>query len=288
MQAINAVGKKDTLDVRQFQQLQEALVEDARKAIRQRGNVWAVETEPEWVQEVAFDKLVDMSPPTVGGKLGTGSFDVIDTGTRAVQELGYIRKGFRIHVKDLAASRLLGRALDTGNSRDIARQMAELENSILINGNSSVGEGLLNAAGRNTVAGTDWDTTGDPYDDVRKAIAALKVDNHFGPYQVVVSPTQASNMEKIRSTSVDTTFRDKIDQLLGRTGGGAVVEDSQMVDISAIVCEGRQAANFRLAVSPDFQFQPPVELGEWTEMMAWDGIATQVKRPVSICEITGI
>ena len=285
MMPISAVGKGDKLDPRQFQQLQEALVEDARKVIRMRTNVWAVEREPDWVQEIAFDKLVDMSPPTIGGKLGSTPFDTVDAGTRVTQLFGYIRKGFRIWVKDLAASRQLGRALDDANARDIARQMAELENKTLINGDAVAGEGLLNAAGRNTITGTDWDTTGDPYDDIRKAIAALKVDNFFGPYQVVVSPTQNSNLLKAR-TAADKTHLEMIKAML--TDIGSIVEDSQMVDTSAIVCEGRTPANFRMAVSPDFVFQPPEERGEWTLMRAWVGIATQVKRAQSICEITAI
>ncbi len=285
MQAINAVGKKDTLTTEQFQQLQGALVEDARKVIRMRQAVWHVDQEPEWVQEIAFDKLVDMSAPTVGGKTGSTPFDMVDTGARAIQALGYIRKGFRIHVKDLAASRILGRNLDDAASRDIGRQMAELENGILINGDAVVGEGLLNATGRNSVSGTDWDTTGDPYDDVRKAIAAERVDNFFGPYQLVVSPTHEANLLKARANT-DKTHLEMIKAHLAPLGD--IITDSQMVDSSAILVEGRNKANFRMAVSPDMEFQPREERGEWTLMRAWLGLATQVKRAESICEITGI
>ena len=285
MYDLNKIGKKNTLDEREFRMLQEALVEAARQTINMRGRVWPFEVLPEWAQEASFDNLVDMSAPAFGGKLGTTPLDIVDTGVRVTKELFYIRKGFRIHFKDLASSRQLSRDLDTTSARDIARQMAELENLTLANGNANI-VGLLNAVGRNSIVGGAWSAAGDPYDDIRRAIRELQVDNHFGPYQVVVSPTRASDTRRIRGTSVDTTHRDKIEDLLGQEGGGEFVIDTNMPDTSAIVCEGRNTANFVEMVGPDFRLMPPIITGEWTEVHGLMAMLTLVKRAVSICEIT--
>ncbi len=283
--AIDKVGKKNTLDEREFRLLQEALVEAARQTLNLRSRVWAFSVLPEWAQEASFDNLVDMSAPAFGGKLGETPLDIIDTGVRVTKQLFYIRKGFRIHFKDLASSRQLGRDLDVGSARDIARQMAELENTTLANGNAFI-EGLLNMTDRNSVTGGAWSGAGDPYEDIRKAINELQIDNYFGPYQVVVSPTRASDTRRIRGASVDTTHRDKIEDLLNQEGGGEFVIDASMPDTSAIVCDGRKAENFELLVGPDFRLMPPVVTGEWTEVHGLEAMLTLTKRGKSVCEIT--
>lgn len=289
MQSISSVGfKKETLDVREYQALQAALVEDARPLLRMRNEVWATIMDLDWVQEVAFDKFVEMSDPELGGKYGEYPLDVIDTGARSTQEIFYIRMAQQLHYKDLAASRNLQRPLDTLGAAEIGRLIATKENDIMSNGQAGFMEGLLTATGRNTVAGTDWDVAGDPYDDIRKAIAALQVDNFYGPYQVVVSPTQASNMRKLRGTSVDTTYRDKVNDLLSDEGGGSVITEAAMPDTSVIVCQGRAPRNFALHLTPDMRLFAQIDMGEWSELRYLEGMATEVKRPLSICELTGI
>lgn len=287
MQQISQIGvRHNALTEREFQQLQAALVEDARARLQMRGNVWAAETEPDWVQEVAFDPMADMALPALGGKLDEPRMDMIDTGARVVDKVGYLRVGGRVHWKDLASSRQLGRSLDTTWAREAGRTIATKENNVLANGDGAM-QGLLSATGRLTQTGTDWDTTGDPYDDVRKAVGTLQDKNFYGPYQLVVSPVQAGNLRKMRSTSVDTTHRDKIEDMLQQEGGGQVVVDAAMPNTSAIVTEGRNAANYRVAFTPDVRLLQEAAK-EWTELLAYEVLVSQVKRAKSILEVTAI
>ncbi len=288
MKSLKDVGKRaETLDEREFLLLQTALVEDARPMLRMR-EVWPVQIDPDWVQEVAYDAFVEMSDPELGGKYGSYPMDIVDAGARAQQEIFYIRKALQIHWKDLASSRQLGRPLDTKSASEIGRLMATQENKWLANGATGYFEGLLDATGKNTVPGTAWSGAGDPYEDVRTAIAALQTDNFYGPYQLIVSPTRASDLRKMRGAAIDTTFRDKIEDLLQQEGGGSVLVEAAFPDTSAILTEGKRKTNYLLHLTPPMRLFSQKAEGEWTEARFLEGLATEIYRAESICEITGL
>jgi len=114
-----------------------------------------------------------------------------------------IHKDWRLGWRDLKAAQApgdggLGKGLDTGNVQEATRQVLLGVDDLLLNGNADLSiDGLSNAAGANTGAGTSWNTPGNAYADSTAFVAMLEGANHFGPYVGVVHPTEFGKTRKV-------------------------------------------------------------------------------------------
>ena len=147
-----------------------------------------------------------------------------------------VHKDFDYNVRALAASRKTGEALDTTTMMLAGRRVAELNESTLFNGASLVSAGATitgytTATNRNTGSLTNWALSGTSgatiLAEVLAMVAALKADNHYGPYRLYVPTSYNSKLDEDYKTNSDITIRERILKLAQIS---SITESSDLAD----------------------------------------------------------
>jgi uncharacterized linocin/CFP29 family protein len=202
-----------------------------------------------------------------------------------------IEKEFEILWRDIEAARGSGMPLDTQEAENAARQCAEDEDFLLITGehtgfNALGVEGLATATGRNTSAGGDWSANAFTY--VNNAIAELEADGHLGPYALVVKPSWWRQIAAAYVTNTAITIAEKVAELcqagVYRTDS---LKTSAGATTNALVVEPSQE-NFELVIGKDLEVRKQEDVRGNYECVVREVVAPRIKRPTSICEITGL
>ncbi|RLF08090.1 MAG: hypothetical protein DRJ60_01175 [Thermoprotei archaeon] len=150
------------------------------------------------VEEYAYDKETDVGVAEVAYEFKHFTKD-LPTVTRGTIQIPILAKMFEIPRRALEASRRLGRPLNTRAANSAAYRVAYLENSIVINGWASDGSnydinGFYQAANNDYSTSKDFGTAGNAKTAVAGAIALLNADGIYGPYTLLLHPTQFAEL----------------------------------------------------------------------------------------------
>jgi len=202
-----------------------------------------------------------------------------------------IHKEFTIWWRDLEATRSSGLPLDTQEAENAARQVAEEEDKLLLTGEHTgwpaLGiEGLATATGRNTKASAGaWPTNS--LTDLSAAIGELEADGHMGPYACVLRSSWAAKLRALISNTA-TKWLEVIQDLFK---AGIHVSDSLYTSAgattSALVVEPANA-NFEMVIEKDLELFTMQDEDMNLQCKVLEVVAPRIKRPASICEITGL
>lgn len=140
-----------------------------------------------------------------------------------------IFKRFDIGTRQLEAARRMGDSLDTTHAMEAARVVAEMMETLLIDGggftfNGSTLYGYTNEANRNTdtaanYGGGDWGTITNVLPTVAGMISAAQGDNKYGPYMLYAYTTQFNQAALAYYTDGSgDTARDRVLKLPGILG----------------------------------------------------------------------
>jgi len=202
-----------------------------------------------------------------------------------------IEKDFEIMWRELEASRQGGVPLDLQDAENAARKVAEDEDKLLLSGEytgfRALGvEGLATATGRNTTAGGDWSVNAFTY--VNNAIAELEADGHYGPYGLIVKPSWWRQIAGAFVTNTATTIAEKVAALceVGVFKTDSLFESDGTLH-NALVVEPSQE-NFELVIGRDLEVRKQEDVRGNLECVVREILAPRIKRPTSICEITGL
>lgn len=202
-----------------------------------------------------------------------------------------IEKDFEIMWRELEASREGGTPLDLQDAENAARKVAEDEDKLLLSGEytgfRALGvEGLATATGRNTTTGGDWSANAFTY--VNAAIAELEADGHYGPYGLIVKPSWWRQIAGAFVTSTATTIAEKVAALceVGVFKTDSLYESDGTLH-NALVVEPSQE-NFELVIGRDLEVRKQEDVRGNLECVVREILAPRIKRPTSICEITGL
>jgi uncharacterized linocin/CFP29 family protein len=202
-----------------------------------------------------------------------------------------IEKDFEIMWRELEASREGGIPLDLQDAENAARKVAEDEDKLLLSGEytgfRALGvEGLATATGRNTTAGGDWSANAFTY--VNNAIAELEADGHYGPYGLIVKPSWWRQIAGAFVTNTATTIAEKVAALceVGVFKTDSLYESDGTLH-NALVVEPSQE-NFELVIGRDLEVRKQEDVRGNLECVVREILAPRIKRPTSICEITGL
>lgn len=204
-----------------------------------------------------------------------------------------IHKDFPIHWRDVLASRHRGETLDVQLARNAARQVAEEEDKLLLSGEytgwPALGiQGLSTVTGRNTEPSNGaWPDTAER--DINDAIAELETDGFSdGPY-VLLAPVDIIATLRNRPAGVEKTYASIlldngiIDAIYGTD---SVFATDGVQDSALVVVPGR--LNFDLVEAQ------PMTTFLWQDKhmniygKVYEALTPRIRRPTSICEITGI
>lgn len=153
-------------------------------------------------------------------------------------------------------------------------------------------KGLLNATGILTFAGNSWAAAGAAgwearVNDVVEAIGKLEDKGHYGPtYQLIVNPAQAKVQRKVTENAGGSAIKE-LETALGGPVSERVVSWAKCPAGKAYLREVG-SLNARLVVGLDLRNIELPKIGKSVRGQAIEIIATQIRRPASICEITGL
>lgn len=202
-----------------------------------------------------------------------------------------IHKEFTIGWRDLEATRSQGLPLDTQEVENAARQVAEEEDKLLLSGEytgwKAMGiEGLATATNRNTEASAGaWPANA--ITDLSDAIDELETDGHYGPYALVLRGSWAAKLRQLVSNTA-TMYQTVVAELFK---AGIYVSDNMYTSAggtdSALVVEPSQE-NFEVVVGRDLSVFTKQDDDMNLQGKVHEVVAPRIKRPASICEITGL
>jgi uncharacterized linocin/CFP29 family protein len=210
-----------------------------------------------------------------------------------------IEKEFDIKWRDIEASRGSGSPIDTQEAEEAARRVAVDEDALLLSGEYSgfraMGiEGLAIATGRNTKASAGaWPANS--LTDLAAAIAELEADGHTGPYACILRSAYAGKLRQLVANTatkwIDVIQGGKPLFTAGPGGDGIFVSDNLFTSAGAttiaVVIEPSQQ-NFELVVGEDINTRKLADVRGNLECVTREVVAPRIKRPTSICEITGL
>jgi uncharacterized linocin/CFP29 family protein len=205
-----------------------------------------------------------------------------------------IHKEYKLLFRDIAASRRSGMPIDVTEPQNAAVQVAEEEDKLLLTGEytgwRALGiEGLATATGRNTEASDGaWSTATNIIKDVSDAIAELEADGHNGPYDMVVRSALSADL-RLLIANTGITAREKL------LGPGFIREifvsdnlyASNGATTSALVVEPGPM-NFVVGIEQEVSVNNFIDEDMNTKGKVWEILTPKIRRPTSICEITGI
>lgn len=160
------------------------------------------------VQKIDYNTLVDMSAAELSMKL-TENADMIGL-TNASLPIPVLHKEWEIDRRDIASSQRTGIPLDTVGPETAASKVAELEDSLIIQGWSADGtnydfNGLYQGASNDFSATTDFGTAGNAIVATKGAIALLLADHIKPPYNMTLNQAQYSQIIGPRAATSDKT-----------------------------------------------------------------------------------
>lgn len=174
-----------------------------------------------------WDRSSDMTPANTSmDGVSKGEEDAITFETQSVP-VPIIHKDFRLNMRRLEASRLMGEGVDTITAQTAARLVAEKSEDMLFSGDAIKVDGATiygyrTHPHRNTVdLAENWDATGttgqDILDDVQAMLAAARADRYFGPFTLYIPGAYQGALDAdFAPASGDTrTVRQRIMQLEG-------------------------------------------------------------------------
>lgn len=241
---------------------------------------------------VSWDELTEMSEATLDMYGETPSEDII-VYTRKNLLVPVLHKDFRIHDRDLAASRNFRRPLDTSNAASAALIVAELEDELLLNGQITgkprLGiKGLTTATGRQTQASAGaWATSPNAITSVRNAMKKLMQKHYQPPFDLVLQPTAYMDAE-VLITSTGKSQLDRIRQLIkGNVFASSIIKASDAgLDSAVLMKRGGENADLPLASNLKSFYKQGKDMNH--HFKVFEALVPRIKRPNAICEITGI
>jgi len=276
----------------EWQQIDESVVREAQRVMVGRRVLPVYPLESVGVMEVQWDVQAELSDAILSMYGETPSEDIIAY-TRASLIVPILHKDFRIHWRDLEASRRYGRPLDMANAESAALKVAQLEDKLILHGEitgwPALGvEGLTTATGRNTEdSGGAWGTAPNAVTDVKDAMEELINDNFNGPYDLILQPSAFLAAH----TFIGTTATMQIDKIRDLIRGTVYVSPELLASDggadSAILMEtGR--ANADLPVAQDIRtfYKELKDMNHFFKVFS--AVVPRIKRATAICEITGI
>ena len=241
------------------------------------------------IKSVRGWKETDMSQATIDMNGQVDAFDRIELAEFDIN-VPVISKGFRLNWRDILASRNGGIPIDARNVENASRQCSEEEDKLLLTGEytgwPALGIlGLVGSAGNTEASAGAWPANS--LVDISDAIAELEADGHLGPYALVLRSEWYGTLRQLIANTA-LFYLEKVKELVT---AGIFVSDSLFttagLTTSALVVEPSQE-NFELVIGQDMNTWTVQDENMNIKGKVYEVVAPRIKRPNSICEITGL
>jgi uncharacterized linocin/CFP29 family protein len=293
MEPLQLVGRAQApLVEEEWRQLDEAVVRAVQPVLVGRRVLPVKRLAGVGVMEVQWDEISEMSEALISMYGETPAEDIIVYRRKSLI-VPILHKDFRIHWRDLEASRRFRTPLDTSNAEAAALAVAKLEDELIlcgeIAGTTRLGiEGLTTATGRQTKASVGaWATSPNAVTDITEAMELLLAENFPAPYDLILQPSAFMNAHSF-ITGTGIMQIDKIRELIG--GNIYITPNLKASDggtDSAILMK-TGAENADLCVAQDLKtfYMQLEDMNHFFKV--YEAVVPRIKRPKAIVEITGI
>jgi uncharacterized linocin/CFP29 family protein len=233
-----------------------------------------------------------MSPAIISMYGETPAEDII-VYTRKSLVVPILHKDFRIHWRDLEASRRFRTPLDTANAEAAALVVAKLEDELILSGEIAgthrLGiEGLTTATGRQTKASVGaWATSPNAVTDITEAMELLLAENFTTPYDLLLQPSAFMDAH----TFIANTGIMQIEKIRELIGGNIYVTPNLKAadggtDSALLMKSGAENADLCVAQDLKTFYMQTVDMNH--HFKVYEAVVPRIKRPKAIVEITGI
>ena len=239
-----------TLTTEQYRQVKTEVVVAARRANVARKLMAVRGPMGLGVQQYSYDTLTELSEA-----LKSYIFEDRDTDnpnlTRTNVDIPILQKSFELQRRDVESSKRFGTQLNTAAATSAAYRVAYAENELALIGWAKDGstydiDGLYEAAG-NTYGGSDFGTAGNALDAVAGGMGVLLADNIAPPYNLVLHPTQYSEL----AASVLSNGDREITHVKEMLGGGDIFTTPYITAGTGMMLAMPEARFFELIVAQD-------------------------------------
>jgi uncharacterized linocin/CFP29 family protein len=293
MEPLPFVGRAQApLVEEEWKQLDEAVVRAVQPVLVGRRVLPVKQLAGVGVMEVQWDEISEMSPAIISMYGETPAEDII-VYTRKSLVVPILHKDFRIHWRDLEASRRFRTPLDTANAEAAALVVAKLEDELILSGEIAgthrLGiEGLTTATGRQTKASVGaWATSPNAVTDITEAMELLLAENLTTPYDLLLQPSAFMDAH----TFIANTGIMQIEKIRELIGGNIYVTPNLKAadggtDSALLMKSGAENADLCVAQDLKTFYMQTVDMNH--HFKVYEAVVPRIKRPKAIVEITGI
>ncbi len=244
-------------------------------------------------QSVTFDVVTEVGDAEVNFAWRPGASEDIVNLTRTTKAIPVIQKAFRINARSLASSRTVGTPIDTVTARSAAYKVAKQEDAIILDGYAADGsnydvDGLYQAAGNTEGTAEDFGTATNGVAKMGLAMAVMRTDSIFPPYNVVLHPTQYGEIVNHVLTNTAVLERVVMEQQIG---GGVILESPSLTAATGLMLAAGDRGYFDLAVGVDITTEvEELSLREGRDLfgVVYECLVPRIWETNGVCTLTSI
>lgn len=248
------------------------------------------------MQSVDYWTYREMAGAIINYEIQEHNEDAVDVSSSTIQ-IPVIKEDYKIPRRTYESFRSKGIDIDSGVAIDAAYQVALLEDTLILDGwkpdntNYAI-KGLYPWANNAEASALDFGTYGNVIKKVGKAIALLEADKVYGPYNLVMNPTQANELLSSISTA-GFPEQDVVMKMLNKNGNNGQIFSTpiQTVDTGMLLAASNPIY-YDLIVAQDAKNT----LGEDSKQpvvspiygSVFEALVPRIKKIDAICKLTGI
>ena len=210
--------------------------------------------------------------------------DIIDN-TVGSLDVPALARGFRIPRRSLEASRTYGTPLDVATAKSASYQVSILEDTLVLKGSGGI-DGLYDSAGNDYSTTKHWSTATNIMTSINGAIALLKADKIFPPYNLVVNDSRFDELfEFITNTS--EFYYDAVQRRIG----GQIFQTPVLDSATGMLLATPDAGFFDLPLGVDVHAEvEELPLDQFKDLygVVWEAITPRIRETNAICTLTSI
>ncbi len=276
---MNYLGKEESpLTTQEWQTLEEAAIKSAKEVLVGRRFINVVGPIGAGHQTVSYDVVYGTEPGSCEVKPGQ-EYEICDpvrVGVRKHVVLPTIFKDFIISWRDLEYYRQFNLPIDTTQAVTAAVSTALAEDMLIFHGNKNMGiEGLLTVEGSNKLSMSDWEVTGNAFNDVMTGISKLTEEGFYGPYYLILNPKDYITLNRIyHNTSLLEI--EQIEKVVNKVFTTPVVPQGKVLLISGGV------QNMDIVIAQDMRMAYVESSNMNHKFRIFEILTLRIKRPASI------
>ena len=214
----------------------------------------------------------------------TLSEDTIDV-TVGSLDIPALARGFRIPRRSLEASRTYGTPLDVAAAKSASYMVSVLEDTLILKGAEGI-NGLYDSATNDYSTTKHWSTPAYISDSINGAIALLKEDKIFPPYNLVVNDARFDELFQFVGTTSEYYY-----DVVQRRIGGQVLQTPVLGAATAMLLAQPDAGYFDLPLGVDIHAEvEELPLNEFRDTygVVWEAITPRIRETNAICKLSDI